>query len=227
MKYNKNFDHIRRLLDKYYRAESTADDEEILERFFSMQDCDDLPEDLAAEQKLFSLMDQLHQNEEEIEAPVFLFDNITSIMEKPVNSRINKRSIWNILRYVGGSVAACILIAIIVSIHRHVDTTTYEKLVSETQTSPNSPTQEKNVEKTEVVSKIETNVSEEEAPSKTQNEVDGEDGFIEITDPEKAQEILLKIGKLLAHNADDTNEALAQVSNSIDCYKELSKSILQ
>ena len=54
-----------------------------------------------------------------------------------------------------------------------------------------------------------------------------EDGYIEITDPEEAEKIIIEIGRLLAANSQKTNEAIRHLEKTIDDYKELTKSILQ
>lgn len=54
-----------------------------------------------------------------------------------------------------------------------------------------------------------------------------EDGFIEITDPEEAEKIMFEIGRLLATNTKQSNEAIQHLEKTVDEYKELTKSILK
>ena len=54
-----------------------------------------------------------------------------------------------------------------------------------------------------------------------------EDGFIEITDPEEAERIVMEIGRLLASNTQKTNEAILHLEKTVDEYKEITKSILR
>lgn len=54
-----------------------------------------------------------------------------------------------------------------------------------------------------------------------------DDGFIEITDPEEAEKIMLEIGRLLATNTKQSNEAIQHLEKTVDEYKELTKSILK
>lgn len=227
MKYNYDIDYIRGLLDKYYRAETSLEDEEILESFFSELNADEIPKDLASEEKMFSLMKNLHPSQEERMAPDYLMERLNSIVEKPVAAESIRKKFHNVLLYFGGSVAACILIAFtMVFIHQHKNDNPSVKMVEATHKKSETPVLIKSVETKTDLPELEHKVSEIKMSEKTHEEIE-EDGFIEITDPEEAREILQNIGKLLAQNAVDTNDAMANISNSIDCYKEISKSILQ
>ena len=227
MKYNYDIDHIRGLLDKYYRAETSPDDEEILEFFFREVNPEDIPEDLASERNMFVLMGKLHSSIEESIVPDKLMERLENIVERPVVADGLKKKFHNLLLYIGGSVAACILIAfIIVFMHQHKDDSPGVKVLAETQQNSDSPILINSEEEPICVPAVKDKVSEIEIPI-DKHEVIEEDGFMEITDPEEAREILQNIGKLLAQNAVDTNDAIVNISSSIDSYKEISKSILQ
>lgn len=227
MKYKYDIDHIRGLLDKYYQADASPEEEEILVSFFSEVNADEIPEDLASDCKMFSLMRKLHPSQEESMAPDYLMERLNSIVEKPVVAESLGKKFHNVLLYLGGSVAACILIAfLMVFIHSHHDETPNVKMVEATHKKTETPVLVKSLETKTEMSEVGPIISEIEISAKTHDEVE-EDGFIEITDPEEAREILQTIGKLLAQNAEATNDAMANISNSIDSYKEISKSILQ
>ena len=46
MKNNNDLDYIRLLLEKYYNADTTCDEEEILRVFFSETNAPDIPKDM-------------------------------------------------------------------------------------------------------------------------------------------------------------------------------------
>ncbi|MDE6632327.1 MAG: hypothetical protein K2K23_04950, partial [Muribaculaceae bacterium] len=218
---------IRGLLDKYYRAITSTKEEEMLETFFREVNPDDIPEDLASERKMFVLMGNIHSSKEDRILPDYLMEQLENIVERPVVADGHRKKFHNLLLYIGGSVAACILIAfIIVFMHQHKDDSPGVKVLAETQQNSDSPILINSEEEPICVPVVENKVSEVEIPV-DKHEVMEEDGFIEITDPEEAREILQNIGKLLAQNAVDTNDAIVNISSSIDSYKEISKSILQ
>ena len=227
MKYDYDIDYVRSLLDKYYLAETSAEEEEVLESFFNDVNTEEIPQDLASEKKLFSLMGNLHPSQQEFKTPDYLMERLNNIVEKPVSNVRLRTKLHNLILYIGGSVAACILIAfIMVFINRHKDETPNVRIVEDKHKKTEAPALVKGVETKADVPELEHKANETEISAKAHEEV-GEDGFIEIDDPEKAREILQNIGKLLAQNAEETNNAMVNISNSIDSYKEISKSILQ
>ena len=227
MKYNYDIDHIRGLLDKYYRAVSSPEDEEMLETFFREVNPDDIPEDLASERKMFVLMGKLHSSIEDSIVPDNLMEQLENIVERPAVADGLRTKFYKMLLYIGGSVAACIIIAfLIVFMHQRKDYSPSVKVLAETQNTSDAPVIVQGEEEPIYVPDVENKVSVAEIPKHKHEEME-EDGFIEITDPEEAREILQNIGKLLAKNAEDTNYAMANIGNSIDSYKEISKSILQ
>ena len=227
MKYNYDIDHIRGLLDKYYRAVSSPEEEEMLETFFREVNPDDIPEDLASERKMFVLMGNIHSSIEESIVPDKLMEQLENVVERPVVADGLRTKFYKMLLYIGGSVAACILIAFIIGfMYQHKDDSPNVKVLAEMQKTSGTPVLVQGEEDPTYVPDVDNKVSEVEIPKEKHDEAE-EDSFIEITDPEEAREILQNIGKLLAKNAEDTNYAMANIGNSIDSYKEISKSILQ
>ena len=227
MKYNYDIDYIRGLLDKYYRAETSPEEEETLVTFFREVNPDEIPEYLASERKMFVLMGNIHSSKEDSVVPDNLMQQLENIFERPVVTDSHRKKFHNLLLYIGGSVAACILIAFIIGfMYQHKDDSPNVKVLAEMQKTSGTPVLVQGVEDPTYVPDVDNKVSEVEIPKEKHDEAE-EDGFIEITDPEEAREILQNIGKLLAQNAVDTNDAMANISSSIDSYKEISKSILQ
>ncbi len=229
MNCNQDIDYIRSLLSRYYLAETSPEDEEILERFFSDVDITEIPEDLVSDKKMFDLTRQLHPAPDDCPVPDDLSDRLNRIVETPTprNVPVRKKRIRLILRYLSGAAAACILLAIAVAFMRQSQPAGQDvKVVAETPWESETPV---------IVAQSEGVIDqpEEESVASVNKSISGqrkeqaEDGLVEITDPEEAREILLNIGKLLARNAEDTNDAIAHIGNSIDCYKEITKSILQ
>ncbi len=227
MKYNHDIDYIRRLLDKYYRAETLPEEEEILESFFREANPVDIPNGLESEQKMFALIENMHPSQEESLPPDDLLERLSSIVEKPVAEERIRKKFHKGFIYFAGSVAACIIIGfLIVFMQQHNNDAPNVRIVAETKEKSDLPVLEKIVETKTEMPEVGNRLDEVKLTASNENE-EAADGFIEITDPEEAREILQKIGQLLAQNAEDTNDAMANISNSIDSYKEISKSILQ
>ena len=51
---------IRLLLERYYRAETTRDEEDCLEAVFCAAEAADIPADMGADMRLFRAMRELH-----------------------------------------------------------------------------------------------------------------------------------------------------------------------
>lgn len=237
MKYDRDINNIRLLLDRYYRAETSPDEEQLLETFFKETNPADIPYDMEADAKLFELMSDTHLRPVECDIPTDLIEKINGIMDAPSSSTFEKwsKGIFRILRYSGVAAAACIVLVLIIlnpiGLHQgpnlseninEEDMKGYN-LSAEAEANDNVLTIVKSQADKYAIVDDKTN-EPTEAPQVQTNE---SDGFIEITDPEEARKIALSIRKLLAQNADRTNEALEQIGNSIDSYKELTKSILQ
>lgn len=234
MKDNFDIDYIRSLLDRYYRAETSPDEETFLESFFSEVRFDDIPLDLASSKKLFDITKQLHPTIEDSEVPDELIDKLNCIVEKPMLLSEGRRlkNFNNILRYFGVASVACAALAIIMVFMRPAEKVTpaekgyTAEVVSGKSDEPEIPILIEPAEDYGIAPETEPRANKHEPLNETQSTID-EDGFIEITDPAEAQRIMLEIGKLLAQNANEVNNAMCDISNSLENYKEISKSILQ
>lgn len=234
MKGNFDIDYIRSLLDRYYRAETSPDEETILESFFSEVRFDDLPIDLASSKKLFDITKQLHPTIEDSEVPDRLIDKLNCIVEKPMLISEGRRlkNFHNILRYFGFASAACVALAIIMVFMRPSEKVTpaekgyTAEVISGKSDEPDIPILIEPVEDNGIATEIEPRANRNNPLAEAQSTID-EDRFIEIRDPAEAQRIMLEIGKLLAQNASEVNNAMCDISNSLENYKEISKSILQ
>ncbi len=236
MKDNYDINRVRKLLIRYYSAETSPDEEEYLERFFSDVDIADLPDDLASSRKIFAITMQLRPSITECEVPDNLTDKLNSIIAKqqPASPAKGLTKFQSILRYSGVAVAACIALSfIMVFMRQYVNDSLKVKdydaeVVAETSKDPHKSVSFKIPEtETELhVPEMEHLARQAKTTEKIQDNED-EDGFLEITDPAEAQRIMLEIGKLLAQNASETQIALCDVANSFESYKEISKSILQ
>lgn len=234
MNYNKDIDHIRILLDKYYRAETTPDEEQDLESFFTESNRECIPKDMEADARLFNMMRDLHPLPSECDVPDNLRKKLTAIVEQPQSSHRDHLRFFRILRYSGVAVAASIIWAIITLIPWSRNS---EQHPESNRMYDASPVQESQIAEASAggdsVLTIVNDPSDryafvdEPIVETTQTQPEAADGFIEITDPIEAGKIALEIGRLLAFNADKTNKAMAQIGNSIDCYKEITKSVLQ
>lgn len=238
MRYDNDITRIRHLLEKYYRAETSPEDEERIGTFFSEMDHADIPEDMMADARLFSLMKETHTLPSECEAPDDLIEKLNGIVETPLPSISYSGSsrIFKILKHSGIAVAACAAWAIIMfkPFGQLPETTTITSHGIENMIPDNHTAEIKeNEESVLTIVKSQPDryaFAEKQSGEVTETEQTPEeasDGFIEITDPEEAKKIAMSIGNLLALNAGKTNDAMMQIENSIDSYKEITKSILQ
>ncbi len=248
MKYDRDINNIRLLLDRYYRAETTAEEEQELEYFFSEAAPSDIPEDMKADASLFGLMSRSHPLPSDSIVPEDLMERLNAIVEESKDRPTSRRYPWvfKILRYSGVAAAACIVWAIVSLLPSPKQSMTEDRPALAHETASLDPPKDRPALAEETASLERTKdrpaLAEKAAsmePTKDRPalakvkrrpqppKAEQSDGFIEITDPEEARKIALSIGKLLAQNADRTNDALAQIGNSIDSYKELTKSVLQ
>lgn len=244
MKYDKDINHIRHLLDKYYSAETTPDEEEMIESFLSDTDYIDIPENMEADARLFSIMRATHPLPSECDVPDDLIEKLNGIVEEPLTSpsHSGSRRIFKLLKYSGIAAAACITWAIVTLLPspKHNESTMPEYHIAEVTEADDgiliinkSPADKKSFGESTIDrpslpdAAPKRRVSSAHTKASQQTGTEYSDGFIEITDPEEAKKIAIEIGRLLAFNADKTNDAIAHISNSIDSYKEITKNILQ
>ena len=239
MKNNLNIDNLRLLLHKYYEGETSPDEEKLIECFFAETDADLNSQNMALDKELFSSMAELCPGPDDCDIPDHLADRITAITESSEDlfSSKNKKK-WKIsISYA--AVAACICVAVTIGIRwlsapitepthnmNHLAATPAKShtLLNEENSKhnvmPEKPVAELNPpapEPRQVKANIE-NVTD-------QNNIN--ENYVEITDPEEAEKIVLEIGRLLAVNSQKTNEAIQNLEKTIGEYKELTKSILK
>lgn len=236
MNYNRDIDYIRRLLERYYRAETTPEEEKCLERFFLETDGTDIPADMVADMELFVRLSAINPLPSELEAPDDLLGKVEDIVDDPaVVPSIKKRVIWQWMVQAAG--VACVACVIVVMARLYDKATEPENLTAEASLGNgqganvlNIKISENHYEDTKADVSVELEVrptigSTDRSPKRAIAE--DEKGFIEITDPAEAQRIALDIGKLLAQNAVATNNAIEEISETFDNYKEMTKNILQ
>lgn len=230
---------LRFLLQRYYEAETSPEEEDIIMSLFSEIEAVDIPEDLIADRKLFLSMMELTPSQTNMEIPDDLVGKINQvIIDTSESDTWRRKQKWKKpFMYVSTVAAACLIFAFCVH---------YLNLSN----IPESPTIDNRAENpvatletshSIVSDPIETKIVSEKLekmpstrsskPQKIHAAAEKEvlphedDGYIEITDPEEAREIMLEIGRLLANNTKKANEATRMVENTIDEYKEFTKSI--
>lgn len=236
-----DINQIRNLLNKYYEAETTPAEEALLEAFFSdTPDCD-IPADIADDTLLFSKLNELRPQLPEPEIPDNLLDmieeranNSTIISAFNIKTRNHRYSI-----YSGVAAIACIIILVgsIIYIHRSPTQLPEISTQKPTQYSAKntdvslpidnekpSIAQETTSQPISVNSKNIRKITADKTPKQPEKEADG---FIEITDPAEVERIALEIEKLLAQSSEKTSDAISHIGNTIEDYKELTKTILQ
>lgn len=236
MKNKHDLYNIQVLLHKYYEAKTTPDEEKFIESFFSESDADTLPYNLADDKKLFSSMAELHTKLAEFEIPDSLIDKMNAITEDSDDMTHIK---WNRhLEY--GVVATCIcLLAIGIKwmttpyvdtsqLHKHVPVSSIQQSAQLSSDVPNGKTVDeplKPSKRERLTEYSEHRKSNEKAKMPTSSTE--ADGYIEITDPEEAEKIIIEIGRLLTDNSKKTNEAILNLEKTVVEYKEITKSILK
>lgn len=239
MKNNIDIDKARFLLHKYYEAETSPEEVKLIEVFFS--DAKDIPKDITVDQILFSSMKELLPCQTDLEVPDDLLDKIhQDITVTPHNISKEVKGKWkNPFVYAGIAAVACLVLVlgiryIAISTIPEPPSTDY---VAKTPSAPtgNSPTVISEPVEAQTASELSDQQPSVESYAPPINQATAEigvsliegDGYIEITDPEEAQKIVIEIGRLLANNSRETNEAIRLVENTVDEYKEITKSILQ
>ncbi len=238
---NKNNDIIRLrfLLQRYYEAETSPEEEDLIMSLFSEIEAVYVPEDLMADRKLFLSMKEFLPSKTNLVIPDDLLNNINlKIIATSQGATKRRKQKWKKpFFYIGTVAAACVIFAF--GIH-------YLNLSN----IPKSPTIDNRAENPVVIHETSHSIASDPVETKMTSEKlekmptaqsnkpqrvhemaeevglpNEADGYIEITDPEEAREIVLEIGRLLANNSKKANEATRMVENTIDEYKEITKSI--
>lgn len=240
---NNNFDmdKLRFLLHKYYEAETSPEEEKLLMAFFSETDAENIPQDLTADRILFSSMKELLPCQTDLEAPDGLLEKIyQNIRITPHNVSMDVKEKWKKpFLYAVIAAIACLVLSLGIRYFAisNISKPPVTKYVVEAPSfsTGNSPTVISDSVKAPTGSKSSDQKPSVTPPVSQSNQSVAEtgvspneaEGYIEITDPEEAQKIVMEIGRLLANNSRETNEAIRLVENTVDEYKEISKSILQ
>ncbi|MDE7421073.1 MAG: hypothetical protein K2N35_12780 [Muribaculaceae bacterium] len=239
MKDKFHIDHIRTLLHKYYEGETTPEEELNLEVFFrDIPECE-IPEDLADDGRFFASIASLHPDVSEMEIPYGLFERISeiSVSNDARHTVRTQRNQASRIAYILAAACACLIFTFGIKwmtnpTDIHTKTVDYVSKSAVKLPTPSSiaSTEEETIPETSKTPGSfnahncqQSNTMAENAPEP--NRLD--DGFIEITDPMEAEEILREIGRLLASNTQKTNEAILHLEKTVDEYKEITKSILQ
>lgn len=239
MKDKFNIDHIRCLLHSYYEGETTPEEELHLEAYFRDTPEWEIPEDLASDLRLFYSMASLHPSASDMEIPDGLYNKISEIPTNRIsqNNETKQRKLASRLGYVMAAACACLILALgikYLTASNENDTKTIEYAAESPVNQPAQPSAISSEVKTKPES-LETTSIPITQTHRRNNKIAGsavqlnrmEDGFIEITDPEEAEKIIIEIGRLLASNNQKTNEAIQHLEKTVDEHKEISKSLLQ
>ena len=243
MKTKFDIDAIRILLHKYYEAETTPEEELLLESFFRNTPPDEIPEDLAEDGCLFSSLEMLHPSDPEMEVPEGLLETISEITEiSDIKHNFDIRRNWpRRIGYVIAAACACIFVALGIknmTAPKEIETTLKEYAKESPTESPSDTPTEPPVSPIYEVyqpASPEPNHISKMRRSRRRNVMaenmaassELEDGFIEITDPEEAERIAMEIGKLISRNSEKANDAIVQLGNTMEDYKQMTKSIIQ
>lgn len=246
MKSKQDIAYIRRLLYKFYEADTSPEEEAMLESFFSTTDAKEIPLEMAADRKYFLSLNALRSDSGIPEIPNGLFEKIDSAIDDSPEPRVTSWSgRWkNFWRYAAAS-------AIVVAITTTVFLFAPSGSDLPGQTYVAAEKDSSHVYVSTVVAPDTVKVSEihkepavmetqsPAAPSKNTgvsnhvNRIDtvtntgSDDGYLEITDPEEVREIARRIGLLIAGNTDKANEALLYIGKAIEDNKQTTKRLLQ
>lgn len=235
MKRDNNILQMRKLLEQYYLAETTREEEERLEAFFDESLKSDIPEELMSDRNYFMVMREVHSPLSEDDVPADLIEKLNSIVDQKPKSENRNRKRGVILRYISIAAAACVALVVFFKLPNYTGSLTTSDAENIADANEliiiKAPSEEDTallIQQEDIKHSEETiyqNCVNEEVTSYVETEQT--DGFIEITDPEEVRKIAEEISNLLAHNATKSNEAIAQLGNSIESYKEITKTILQ
>lgn len=232
-------DNIRTVLHKYYEGETTLEEEMHLEAYFRDTPSREIPEDLALDRRIFTSLVSFHPSVSGMEVPDDLFERISEILVSNADRHNNKIQRNRTIRIGYVIAAACACLILILGIRWMTTETDIPaktlKYASEPTVKltdpPSEPSpREKSVPETSKTPSISTAVIHRRSNTIPENADEPnrlEDGFIEITDPEEAEKIVMEIGRLLASNTQKTNEAIQLLDKTVDEYKEITKSILR
>ena len=114
MKDKSTIPDIRSLLHKYYAADTTPEEELLLESYFLDTPTEELPDDTADDGRLFSAIAELHPDAYEMEVPVDFFDKISKISRIPdIKHKDKTQRNWaSRIGYALTAACACLLIAL-------------------------------------------------------------------------------------------------------------------
>lgn len=124
-------DHIRTLLNKYYEAETSPEEERLLESFFCNTPENEIPKDLTEDRLLFLSMTSLHPDQSSLVVPHNLVEKIDAIVDTPQISSFAKRQRhWKRrVAYTGIAAAVCAMITVGI-LNRPSQSTTRESVQS-------------------------------------------------------------------------------------------------
>ena len=239
MKDKFHIDHIRILLHKYYEGETTPEEELLLEAFFRDTPGCEISEDLATDGRIFTSLASFHPDASDMETPEYLFEKISDISFSNAARHKDKIQRNRPIRIAYILATACACLILILGIRKmtaptEIPTKTFEYAYEAPTQLPEKPSEASPKNQTIPEASNTPNVSvavAHHSGNAIAENVDQpnrlEDGFIEITDPEEAERIVMEIGRLLASNTQKTNEAILHLEKTVDEYKEITKSILR
>lgn len=237
MKNKLDLDSLQILLHKYYEAETSPEEEKLIERFFSETDC--IPPYLEEDQELFLSIEELRPDTDNPEIPDTLLERLSSIAEESDDKQSGKtQEIWKkVIAYAALGTCACLALAFGIKWHYYPDApapvSVGHSYVPSAESSASHQTRHsEHKDVSDPSDEKQKPMATETHLRKVINECiadknDINDGYIEITDPKEAERITLEIGQLLASNSKKTDEAFSRLTYAIDEYKEITKSVLK
>lgn len=207
MKNSNDIDDIRLLLEKYYEAETSGEEEKELLTFFRETDIAAISEDMRTDMKLLSLMESLRPQPSEYAVPDNLEYKINAIVyHRSITLSGRKRQLQRFIKFSGIAAAAMLIWAIVYF-------------------TPNFMNNKTDMPEAPEVAAL-TDYGDITTLSSAESNPQSNDGFIELNDVEEVRAMVLEINGLLSRNADMTSIAISQITNTLNKYKEIYKSIL-
>lgn len=228
-------ENIRILLHKFYEGATTPEEEETLESFFNDTSDSNIHIDMVEDKRFFSELKDMHPVPSDTDIPGDLLEKINGIVSGSaiVQTSGKRKNPLKIFAYSSVAAIACILLMIETFYHKSSEEQITQPIIYIVSASEShEETMADEIQNTSRSSEM-SNVLNSKNPGKNipvitvEDPVEGEDGFIEISDPEEVKTIALEIGKLLSNNSDRTNDAISYIGNTIENYKGLTKTILQ
>jgi len=224
---------IERLLERYYSAETTPDEEYLLQEYFASGETD--PKYMA-DAKLFRSLASLHQMDMDTGVPEDLLGKLEDSLTKAAKLNVwRRRAVWT---GIAAAVAGTIVwtgLNIVDKDSGMPDISTHNAVAVQAPDTQQKDTVREEVVAPSVISSnpsprhISRTTEKAPTPRKEQIETDlpisqaefEDDGYIEIEDPEAVLKLTERISSLMAFTSETSQETIIKANEPFCRYEQL------